>query len=134
MRGGIPPRRKLTMNIAKVGELYELTPDTLRYYEKMGLIPPVHRNAAGIRDYDDEDCRNVEFVKCLRAAGMSVERISEFVRLSSQDPDGLAKRLELLAEQRRQLSQRMEQLEETMRRLDYKINFFTEKYEASRKK
>ncbi len=116
------------MNIAKVGEMYELTPDTLRYYEKIGLIPPVHRNAAGVRDYDEEDCRNVEFVKCLRGAGMSVERIGEFVRLSSTDPDGLKKRLELLAEQRRQLAERMEQLEETMHRLDYKISFFTEKY------
>lgn len=118
------------MNIAKVGELYGLTTDTLRYYEKAGLLPPVHRNEAGVRDYDEEDCKNVELVKCLRGAGMSIERIAEFVKLSGLGPETLPNRIELLYDQRTQLLERMKELEETLDRLDFKINLFNAKYEA----
>ncbi len=45
------------MTIAAVSETYGLTPDTLRYYERIGLIPPVPRTAGGIRDYGEDDLR-----------------------------------------------------------------------------
>jgi len=61
------------MLIAEVSAKYELSPDTLRYYERVGLIPHVHRNKSGIRDYMEDDCRWVEFIKCMRAAGLPIE-------------------------------------------------------------
>lgn len=45
------------MTISETAKKYDLTPDTLRYYERIGLIPPVRRNASGLRDYDQEACR-----------------------------------------------------------------------------
>lgn len=45
------------MTIAEVGKKYGLSADTLRYYERIGLIPPVHRTKSGIRDYLEEDCK-----------------------------------------------------------------------------
>ena len=53
------------MTIAQVSEKYGLTADTLRYYERIGLLPPVGRTAGGIRNYDESDCRWVEYIKCM---------------------------------------------------------------------
>ena len=48
------------MTIKEVCEIYGLTPDTLRYYERVGVIPEVARTAGGIRDYKEEDIKWVE--------------------------------------------------------------------------
>jgi DNA-binding transcriptional MerR regulator len=69
------------MTITKVAEQYGLSTDTLRYYERIGLIPTVQRNKAGNRDYNETDCNRVKFVKCMRSAGIPVESLTEYVRL-----------------------------------------------------
>lgn len=122
------------MTIARVAELYGLSPDTLRYYEKEGLIPPVNRNASGIRDYDEEDCKNVETVKCLRNAGMSIERIAEFIALPRNNAEGIEKKLALLVEQKDLLAAQIEQIQETMKNLDRKIEHFTGLLDTSESK
>ena len=63
------------MTISEVSEKYGIPVDTLRYYEKEGLIPPVHRKESGVRDYTDGDCGWVEFIKCMRSAGLSIETL-----------------------------------------------------------
>ena len=50
------------MTIADVAKTYDISADTLRYYERVGLLPPVNRTQGGIRDYTEEDCRWVEFI------------------------------------------------------------------------
>ena len=60
------------MKIAEVSERYNISSDTLRYYERVGLIPPVNRNISGIRDYNELDIRRVEFIKCMRSAGLPI--------------------------------------------------------------
>ncbi|WP_281691507.1 MerR family DNA-binding transcriptional regulator, partial [Neglectibacter timonensis] len=52
------------MTIAEVSRKYDITADTLRYYEKIGLIPPVPRSKSGIREYDEESCKWIELMKC----------------------------------------------------------------------
>ncbi|MDR2393689.1 MAG: MerR family transcriptional regulator [Treponema sp.] len=59
------------MTITEVAGKYGLSPDTLCYYERIGLIPPVQRNKAGNRDYSETDCNRVEFIKCMRSAGIA---------------------------------------------------------------
>ena len=73
------------MTISEVSEKYEITSHTLRYYERVGLIPDVCRTAGGRRDYTDEDCSWVEFIKCMRSAGLSVEVLIEYVALCSME-------------------------------------------------
>ena len=53
------------MTISEVSEKFGLTPDTLRYYERIGLIPPVPRTRSGLRDYDESSCNWIEFIKCM---------------------------------------------------------------------
>ena len=69
------------MRIAEASQKYDITADTLRYYERIGLIPPVNRNANGIRNYTKEDCNWVEFIKCMRGAGLSIEVLIEYVTM-----------------------------------------------------
>ena len=58
------------MTIKEVSQKYDLSPDTIRYYERIGLIPPVPRKPNGIRDFDQESCNWIEFIKCMRSAGL----------------------------------------------------------------
>jgi len=109
------------MNIAEVSGIFGLSHDTLRYYERIGLLPRVNRNKSGIRDYTEEDCRWVEFIKCMRSVGLPVEVLIEYVALFQLGDETLEARKELLIEQRKQLAARMEEMENTMERLDSKI-------------
>lgn len=113
------------MTIAEVSKRYHLTADTLRYYERVGLIPSVRRNASGIRDYSEEDCRWVEFIKCMRAAGLPIEVLTEYMALYRQGDATVDARRELLIEQRRLLILRMEDMQRTLDRLTYKIDGLT---------
>ena len=72
------------MKIMEVSEQYGISSDTLRYYERIGLIPPVHRKDNGIRDYNELDIRRVEFIKCMRSAGLPIEVLIEYVGLVQQ--------------------------------------------------
>ncbi len=112
------------MTIAEVAKRYGLTTDTLRYYERVGLLPVIGRTASGIRNYTESDCEWVSYIKCMRSAGVSVETLVEYVRLFRQGPETLARRKQLLIEQRRQIAGRIESLTEVLRRLDKKLDGF----------
>ena len=109
------------MTIAEVGRQFELTPDTLRYYERLGLSPPVHRTESGIRDYEQTDINWVEFIKCMRDAGVSIETLAEYVSLFQQGDNTAGARKALLVEQRAQLAARIEAMQAVLARLDKKI-------------
>jgi DNA-binding transcriptional MerR regulator len=109
------------MMISEVSEKFDLSQDTLRYYERIGLFPSVNRNKSGIRDYTEEDCNWVEFIKCMRSAGLPIEVLIEYVGLFRQGDETSEARKELLIEQRKQLITRMEDMKKTLERLDYKI-------------
>ncbi len=113
------------MTIAEVSKKYEISADTLRYYERIGLIPPVHRTSGGIRDYTEEDCGWVSFVKCMRGAGLEVEALIEYVSLFQQGDATAQARKQILIEQRERLEQRLQEMQETLQRLNFKI----QKYE-----
>ena len=101
-----------------------LTVHTLRYYERIGLIPPVHRTDSGIRDYNELDLRRVEFIKCMRSAGLPVEVLIEYVGLVQQGDRTIAARKEILKEQRSLLAARMGEMQKTLDILDHKIEVY----------
>ncbi len=113
------------MTIGEVSEKYDITADTLRYYERIGLIPPVPRKNNGIRDYDEESCNWVSFVKCMRSAGVQIEPLIEYVSLM-QAGTGFQRRKKILIEQRLRLQKQAETLLTTIERLDYKIKHYEE--------
>lgn len=110
------------MTITEASQKYESSADTLRYYERIGLIPPVPRNKSGIRDYDEESCRWIELMKCMRRAGVQIEALIEYVALFRQGDSTLDARKNLLMEQREQLIARMEDMQASLERLNGKID------------
>lgn len=110
------------MKIHEVSKKYDITADTLRYYERIGLIPSVTRNKSGIRDYNETDCGWVEFIKCMRGAGLSVESLIEYVRLFQEGESTISARKEILLEEREKLTARLTTMQETLTRLNWKID------------
>ena len=114
------------MTIKEVCEKYDITADTLRYYERVGVIPEVSRTKGGIRNYTEEDIAWVENAICMRNAGVPVEMLIEYVRLF-QEGDGTFKaRRDLLAEARADIQEQLDRITETARLLDYKISRYEE--------
>ena len=112
------------MKIAEVSEQYGISSDTLRYYERIGLIRPVNRTASGIRDYNEIDLRRVEFIKCMRSAGLPIETLIEYVGLVQQGDGTIEARKEILKEQRELLAGRMKEMQKTLELLDHKIEVY----------
>jgi MerR family transcriptional regulator, aldehyde-responsive regulator len=112
------------MKIAEVSEQYGLSVDTLRYYERVGLIPPVNRSESGIRDYNELDLRRVDFIKCMRSAGLPIEVLIEYVALVQQGDQTIEARREILKEQRELLVTRMNEMQKTLDILDHKIEVY----------
>lgn len=115
------------MTIAEVCKKYEITADTLRYYERIGLLPNIGRTAGGIRDYSESDCSWVEYIKCMRSAGVTVETLIEYVTLFQGGNETIPARKKLLIEQREQIAAKIEELRETLARLDWKLDGYEEK-------
>ena len=113
------------MTIAEVSQKYDISADTLRYYERIGLIPPVPRTKSGIRDYNEESCGWIVLMKCMRKAGVQIEALIEYVALFQQGDSTLDARKALLMEQRDQLLARMADMQASLNRLNDKI----ERYE-----
>ena len=115
------------MTITEVSQKYDMTADTLRYYERIGLLPSVNRNASGIRDYTEEDCNWVHFIKCMRGAGLSIEVLVEYVTMFQQGNSTIKARKELLVEQRSRLAENIKEMQQTLERLDKKIDGYEER-------
>ena len=114
------------MTISEVSKKYNLTADTIRYYERIGLIPPVHRNGSGNRDFLEEDCNWLEFIKCMRGAGLSIEVLIDYVTMFQKGNSTTQARKNLLIEQRELLAGRIEEMQATLKRLDRKIERYEE--------
>ncbi|MBC2278977.1 MerR family transcriptional regulator [Listeria welshimeri] len=110
------------MNIKEASEKSGVSADTIRYYERIGLIPPVHRNENGVRKFGAEDLRWIQFSRQMRRAGLSIEALIDYLALFREGEQTLEARVELLKEQRVDLKNRINIMQEALDRLDFKIN------------
>lgn len=118
------------MTIKEVAEKYDISADTLRYYERVGMIPKVTRRPNGIRDYQESDLGWVELAICMRSAGLPIEVMIEYVKLYKEGDNTIPARLELLQEQMNVLKEQKAQIESTVERLAYKISKYEEAMET----
>lgn len=118
------------MTIKEVSDKFNISQDTLRYYERVGMIPPVTRTSGGIRDYQENDLAWVELAVCMRRAGLPVETIIEYVRLTQEGNSTFSARLRLLENQKEVLSKQKEKIEDAMKRLNYKIRRYEKAVET----
>ncbi len=109
------------MTIREIAAKTNMSTDTLRYYERIGLLPPVPRNAAGIRNYDEYFVNFINFIKKLKASGMSLEHIIDYIRLAEMGYATIQERKKLLAEARETLLDKINSLQLVAELADYQL-------------
>lgn len=112
------------MTIGEASKKFKISTDTLRYYERIGLIPPVPRNKSGLRDYDEESCNWIGFIKCMRNSGMPIEALIEYVQLFQLGDSTIEARKNLLVEQLKNLEVKRDNIQSTIDRLKVKIKHY----------
>ena len=120
------------MRIAEVAQKFDITPDTLRYYERIGLLRPIARTASGVRDYSEADCGRIEFIKCMRGANVSIEALQEYMRLLDEGDGTVAARKAILEEQRALAERRIAEMQAGLDRLNHKIENYDEMLKAEK--
>ncbi|MBD3859895.1 MerR family transcriptional regulator [Bacillus sp. 28A-2] len=123
------------MKIAQAARQLDLSAATLRYYEKIGLIRPIRRDENGIRDYTEDDIQWIEFIKCMRSAGLSIDALREYTALFIEGDDHtLSSRKSILVNERERLLDKQKEIEETIKRLDFKIESYEDIIHSHEKK
>lgn len=120
----------MAYSIGQVAERTGLSSYTLRYYDKEGLMPFVHRGVGGRREFTENDLDFVDLIACLKETGMSLKEIKEFVNMSLEGDSTLEARLEMFKKQRAEVLRQIEQSQRYLEKLDHKVRYF----EAAQKK
>jgi len=110
-----------TLTIQQVAQQTGLSIDTLRYYERIGLLEPIGRAQSGHRRYTQHDLDWIELLMRLRDTGMPLAQMVRFAQLRRQGDATLTERRLMLEEHQRFLEQRMQRLEQHMSTLQQKI-------------
>lgn len=113
------------MKIGDVSTKYNMTTDTLRYYEKIGLFKPI-KKVSGIRDYDADDLKQLNFINCMKNSGFELNDIVKYMNLYNQGASTKEERLKMLMNQKDKLKEEINNKKETMKFLDYKISLYKE--------
>ena len=111
-------------SIAEVAERTRLTPHTLRYYEKEGLLPFVDRSDTGNRVFKEKDLEWLELICCLKNTGMSIKQIKEVIALSLKGDDTLEIRREIFIRHRAEVLSQIEELHKNLDKINCKINYY----------
>lgn len=114
------------MTIKQVSEMFHITQDTLRYYERVGILPEIHRTPGGIRDYTEDDISWVKTMTCFRSAGVPVEMLVEYRKLFEGGDQTYAARCQLLKEARDRLLEERKRYDDALDKLEYKIGKYEE--------
>lgn len=116
----------IKITIQEVANNFDLSKDTLRYYEKEGLIGPVKKNKSGIREYTENDLNRIEFIKCMCSAGLSISVLKEYIKLYDEGEHTKEKRISLLEQERITLKSKIEDMQKAYEKLEYKIKYYKE--------
>lgn len=109
------------MNIKQASEQTNVSADTIRYYERIGLIPAIKRSASGIREFDTEDLRWITFSRQMRNAGLSIESLTDYLQLFQKGNQTIPARKEVIANQITLLQQKASDLNQAIERLEFKL-------------
>ena len=114
----------MSYTISQAAEKAGLSAYTLRYYDRMGLLPFVDRSKSGIRIFEDSDLEWLEVINCLKATGMQIKEISNFLALCIEGDCTLEKRLALLREHKKSVERQMIEIQKHMKKIDHKIEYY----------
>jgi len=123
----------MSYSIKAAAEKFGLTPNTLRFYEKEGLLPQVERSQSGIRRYTDEDLEWLSLICCLKNTGMGIKQIREFVNLTLLGPETLYQRCQLLRQHKAEVEGRIAEMQQLLEKVSWKIGYFEGQYQEYQK-
>lgn len=112
-------------NVSQISTITKLSAYTLRYYEQIGLLPNIARDRNGYRIYSDNDIALIQFLNCLKGAGMPVKTMIEFIRLMYEGE--IPSQLKILKQHKRNVEKRIELLQGSLTAVNYKIDYYTKK-------
>jgi len=120
----------MSYSIGQVAEKTGLSTYTLRYYEKEGLLPFVQKNASGLRVYNEDDINWLSMIECLKATGMPIKEIRQYIELYKEGDSSLSKRLELFRKRKETVAQEIEKLQKILGKVEFKIRLYEKAVEA----
>lgn len=112
------------MNSKQVAEMFDLTTDTIRYYERVGVIPAIKRDKNGYRVYTKRDLNWIFLAKSLRRAGVSIESLIEFATLAQLDGNVEEAQKQILKDQLQEIEKKLQEMAKTKELLQYKIETY----------
>lgn len=119
------------MTIKEMSELCGLSQDTLRYYEKVGLIPAIKRTSGGIRDYDGMDLKWINFITKMKSCGISIDSLVRYVKLSLEGDSTSEERRKILLDARKELENKVQKLNDCLDVINVKIDRYNHVLEVT---
>lgn len=113
-----------TYSISEVAEHFNVTPHTLRYYDKEGLLPLIERTPSGKRVFKESDMEALKIIECLKASGMPIKEIKAFIEWCSEGDSTLQQRYDMFLERKASVEAQMEELKKTMEVIEYKCSYY----------
>lgn len=118
-------KQKDKLTIQEAAEATGLTPHTLRYYERIGLIHPINREENTRRCYSVDDLGWIEFLLKLRATGMSIKDMQRYAELQRQGDETLPERVQMLMSLRDKVEAHIDEMNEHLKLIHYKIDYYS---------
>ncbi|TPR41133.1 MerR family transcriptional regulator [Apilactobacillus micheneri] len=114
------------MQISEVTQKYNISKQTLYYWERIGLLYKIAKDSNGYRNYDEENLKQIEFVSCMRNAGMTVNKLKRYMILYSSGEQTFGQRKQLIADQLDEIKHQILKYKNAQQVLEYKLNHYEE--------
>ncbi len=114
----------MSYSIKEVSERFDISSYTLRYYEKEGLLPSIGRDENGIRFYSDTDLEWLQLVCCMRATGMSISYIKNYVELVRLGKDTIPKRRQIILNQKAIIEAELKKYKDLLKVVNKKLRHY----------
>ena len=124
----------MSYTIKQASELTNLTPVTLRYYDKQGLLPYMERGESGYRMFSDGDVAMLKVIECLKKSGMSIKDIRQFSEWVLMGDDSLQERYEMFLERKKAVEAQMAELQKTLDFINHKCWYYETAIDAGTEK
>ena len=121
----------MSYTIKEVAQKYNLSPHTLRYYEKEGLLPFIERNEQGNRIFKDTDLEWLNLICCLRNTHMPISKIKEYVNLCIEGPDTICQREYILLKHKKYIEDEIKNFDSYLKIVNNKINFYIKEQKSN---
>lgn len=110
-------------SISEISEMFDIPVSTLRYYDGQGLFPHLKREN-GIRQFSDEEIQQLRLIQCLKASGLEIRDIRQFMEWTKNGPSTYKDRLSLLQKQKEKTELEIQRMNETLDVLKYKCWYY----------